>query len=268
MVVPLTMLRKRYCSPDRKSEPDCFSASEERVLKDVYNRTSGKRPVKSLRELKSRLKTHPACFVSAFAKLGVDAHTLQVLKGFTEKAHLPQGPDTPDAWLWSNHILSTMARWVRVLPKTFTFLGAMPADFYGNPKLLIQAIRKSRSGDSLGVVMNTDPSHKAGQHWVGMLLSKSGSNVNLEYFDALGDFPNRYTRSVLKTVPGLSVVEINQVEHQKGDGQCGVFSVYYILSRVLGVYSTMKDFNDHSHTDASMKTFRPMLFRPKNLCDD
>ncbi len=251
-----------YCSPDRE-RANCFTKDEERYMIKLYNRLSPRRTLRSLTEL----RVPSACLVSEFAKLGVPNGTLKILKRMTERAHLPRGPGDEDAWLWSTHISATMAKWVRTLPPTFKFLGAVPADFYRKGELLAQVLRDSRPGSLFGMVVNTDPSHRAGEHWVAMLIEKTRSGAHVEYFDAVGESPNRYVKAVLKQLPGNVSVEVNTVEHQQEDGQCGVFGIYYLLSRATKVYNTMSEFNKHPHTDSDMKRFRPSLFRPVGMCE-
>jgi len=124
----------------------------------------------------------------------------------------------------------------------------------------------------LGCVINTDKSTGKGIHWFCIFVDFTDPHKwTLEYFDSAGDYPKgsvhrwlneqraklgaKYTN---KDIQVVDVTKSNQL--QKSTTECGVFSLWYIFSRLNGVphlYFSQPDATD----DKMMYDFRKFLFR-------
>lgn len=128
-----------------------------------------------------------------------------------------------------------------------------------------------------GVVYNTDPSNKGGQHWFSILLNFSTKGTDLdpymiEYFNSSGlDIQNIEFRKFLhnlafkisyETNKKMIFKKITNIQHQSiFSGNCGIYSLYYIWSRLEGV--PIETFNNPKKiiTDKMMEHFRKVMFR-------
>ena len=105
-------------------------------------------------------------------------------------------------------------------------------DFYGVvPCCIIEQFKKYNVA---GLIVNTDPHNKPGQHWVG--LYKEGET--LDFFDSFGreiqDFEEPFT-SIMKDFSNGLQVNTNRMQYQDDlYDTCGQWSYYYILSRICG----------------------------------
>jgi hypothetical protein len=123
---------------------------------------------------------------------------------------------------------------------------------------------------TFGVVINTDYSTGGGIHWFALFVDmRKDDNWTIEYFNSSGSEPlteisawMKKTRLLLESkFPGKSITEIiaSQEEHQKDDHSCGVYSLYYIISRLSRV--PYKFFQTNKIQDTSMHKYRNFLFR-------
>lgn len=107
----------------------------------------------------------------------------------------------------------------------------------------------------------------------------------VEFFDPTGDNPNKNLKAFLKNLqnfvgckqnyptsslpsgkarsclePTTVNITISKTKHQRGNNECGMYSLYYILQRLSG--KTFNDINKTRISDSSMNHFRAYLFRP------
>jgi len=120
-----------------------------------------------------------------------------------------------------------------------------------------------------GVVINTDYSTGNGVHWFSLFVDMRTDNFTVEYFNSSGNEPlteigawMKKTRVLLeKEFPKKKVSDIivSKEEHQKDDHSCGVYSLYYIISRVSRI--PHQYFTKNLIKDSKMHKFRNFLFR-------
>jgi Ulp1 family protease len=118
----------------------------------------------------------------------------------------------------------------------------------------------------IGIVFNTDPHDKPGEHWVSMFIDVRAKVIF--FFDSTGDKPQRRIRTFMKMVKeqgdanGIPFKEyMNNVSHQRNDSECGVFAIFMIIHMLLGKM-TVHDFLDKKKklTDKYMQRFRRKFF--------
>ena len=129
-------------------------------------------------------------------------------------------------------LMTTLDRWQRQAPRT-------EAD--------VVAISRCVEGALVG----------GGKH-------SSADVLTIEYFDSTGSPPNKRIAKTLKMIMAerpCSVMKVNDFEHQKGDTECGVYSMYFILQRLQNV--SFEELRATRITDKSMNDYREELFRPR-----
>jgi hypothetical protein len=178
------------------------------------------------------------------------------LKQFTFKPKMTKGRYS---WLSTGDINNVMRQYEK-FDNTFFFFGALPSDFYKYASIDTNLLYKY---SLLAVVFNLDEHHQKGSHWVSLVIDNNIHSI--EYFDSVGDPPNENIKRFISLIrPYLSgyTVRINTVKHQYKNSECGIYSVFYIIQRLLG-YSFQKLSNDVIK-DKAMNKFRDHIFRPKN----
>jgi hypothetical protein len=159
--------------------------------------------------------------------------------------------------------------------KCFEFIGPSPIDYdtqvmYGEcvwDELckfdLKEQIKKGKT--KIGIIFNLDPHYKGGSHWVSLFMNiKKGT---IFYFDSAGDdIPKQITKFVNNVIDQgkkndiFFVFDKNYpVEHQYGNTECGVYSLYFIVhmleDKITGHY-----LKTHILKDSYIEKFRDIYF--------
>jgi len=198
------------------------------------------------------------------------AYTSSVDKLKKEKFK-PDGPWKDDTWLNNFNIDDVLDQWTNVYPG-FVHIPFQMRDFdKKNTELAkVDLYTKYKEGmKSFGVVLNTDYSSGGGIHWFAIYGDFSDpNNVTLEYFNSSGTLPLKEVQNWLYSTKALleshdlkvKVIIVSRIEHQKSDTECGVFSLWYIWSRLNGISYVYFD-KSKAVTDDMMYTFRRHLYR-------
>ena len=134
----------------------------------------------------------------------------------------------------------------------------------------------------IGCILNSDTQkdcigkQSCGSHWICIFIDcrkPMDTDWSIEYFDSVGKPPiygdiaewiEQFKIKLLKYRKnqnhiGQIQVEINNVEHQKQNNECGVYCLYYIRARVEGI--PCPRFSNRIIPDHVMINFRRHLFR-------
>ena len=189
----------------------------------------------------------------------------------------PEGPANSTEWLNNDNIDFVLHQWAKIYPG-FLHIPFQMIDFDEQQTRLSQLdlVSEYEKGmRKMGCVINTDKSSGRGIHWfcvfVDMTDDKPNGHWTLEYFDSAGEYPKRSVHAWLnkqraalaekypnKRVEVIDVTKSNQL--QKSTTECGVFSLWYILSRLNGI--SHRYFSQPSAiNDDMMYKFRRFLFR-------
>jgi len=197
-----------------------------------------------------------------------------------ENAYAPISPKewitNPNEWLSSVDIIKVMKQYEEAYP-CFDFIGPSPIDYdtkmiYGNyvwPELanfnLNQQLKDGKT--KIGVIFNTDPHTKDGSHWVSLFINIKKKIIF--FYDSVGNnIPSRIKKFVDNVIqqgermnPPIHFVfdQNNKIEHQKGDGQCGIYSIFFII-HMLQDKITPKYLKTHILTDKYMQNLRKIYF--------
>lgn len=176
-----------------------------------------------------------------------------------------------DRWKWlSTMDINYVLKQYEHFDSTFKFLGAQPCDFLELiNKKDINNILNDKNIKKIGIVLNWDTHNNRGSHWVSIFIDKNEKIPTIEYFDSTGDSPNdnkwiKKTLNYLKNSKTLknSNLLINKMEHQKGNTECGVYSIYFIIQRILG--NDFKSITEKIVDDNDMNLFRDFIFQLDN----
>jgi hypothetical protein len=149
-------------------------------------------------------------------------------------------------WLSSLDIESVMKQYEKYY-KCFEFLGPSPIDFdhhklYGECvweelcKLNLSDMIK-RHKNKIGIILNTDPHYKEGEHWIAMFINIKQKYII--YFDSNGNTPPPQVTKLIDNITkqgkqiGIEFdVLINELEHQQTDSECGMYCLYFIIQMI------------------------------------
>lgn len=181
-----------------------------------------------------------------------------------------EGPHDSTEWLSNYNIDKTLEKYVLKYnsdgKKVFHHITYHMMDFYEtNSELANLDINHISQFDFVGCVLNTDVSTGPGQHWVVFFLDNK--NKTIEYFDSAGapatpevqrlqvDLADKFNQKNMK----YKKIQVTSLVHQKKNTECGVYSLFYIISRLSGIPYT---FFEHTRVpDEKMEEFRKSLFR-------
>lgn len=123
---------------------------------------------------------------------------------------------------------------------------------------------------TFGVVLNTDYSTGKGMHWFSIFLDFRVEPFTIEYFNSSGEkalpeikewmIKTKHKLQMLFSKP-ICDIEVSKIQHQFDNSSCGVYSIYYIYSRLKNI--PWKNFRDTRVPDKKMHDFRIFLFNEK-----
>jgi len=197
-----------------------------------------------------------------------------------QSRYKPKIPRTRYQWLKTTDIDKVIRPYEEIYPD-FKYLATVPLDFdklrnfrlsYLNYCTLYNKDGKRK----IGAVFNLDTSDKRGSHWVSMFADLDKHYV--AFFDSVGvrNPPreitllmnsikrqiercahHRFNRYVANNVN----LKVNRRNIQKGNTECGVFCIYFILKCLEGA-TPDEIFDDPYLSDRTVNYFRGKIFRP------
>jgi hypothetical protein len=244
---------KLNCSPKNKNTNyTCYSNSDLYKLKNMWNARHPDRPINTkntkqiwmlLKEYYATICNKESCWVRQMTKNSKQEQELL-------DAFAPESPKewnkNPNEWLSSIDILQVMNQYEKKY-KCFDFLGPSPIDYdahklYGKcvwEELCHFNLEKhlQKKHNKIGVIFNLDPHYKGGSHWVSLFINIK--NKTIFFFDSTGEqIPpqiNKFVNVVIeqgKQLPTPINFKFDQnypVEHQYGNTECGIYSIFFII---------------------------------------
>jgi Ulp1 protease family, C-terminal catalytic domain len=278
------------CAPRDQTDPDitetndysCYSSKSLEKLKTLWNKRHPDQKIEdtdpraiwaALKNNMNRVCHQEACWLrQSFATSGMDKEMLHYT--FAPQAPKEWKKDIHE-WLSSIDIANSLKQYEHAVP-SFLFIGPSPVDFdevledgecVWNELCKFDIMKHVKNGKyKIGVVFNTDPHDKPGEHWVSLFIDVRAKVIF--FFDSTGDKPQRRIRKFMKMVReqgdanGIPFKEyINDIHHQSNDSECGVYCIFMIIHMLLGKM-TVHDFLDKKKklTDKYMQRFRRKFF--------
>ena len=278
-------LNKVNCSPkDKKDIKDftCYTVSSLFKLRDKWNVRHPYEKIttndpKKIHELLSNylsdLCNKESCWLKQNHEFG------QIDENFKD-SFAPESPyewkKNPNEWLSSIDIIKVMKQYEKAY-KCFDFIGPSPIDFdkkklYGQcvwEELcnfnLKQQIKQGKT--KIGIIFNTDPHNLPGEHWISMFINiKKGK---IFFFDSVGrtapneikNFVEKIKKQGEQLVPRINFKydENHPVEHQYGNTECGIYSIFFIV-HMLEDKLTEHYLKTHLLKDKYMEKFRKIYY--------
>ena len=281
----LKSLEKLNCSPKDKKEINgftCYTDKSLYKLRDLWNarhpdvkiNTNNTKEIHSLlTEYLSGVCNKESCWLKQKNEFGPVSHDMT-------DSFAPESPDewkeNPNEWLSSVDIMKVMKQYEKAY-KCFDFIGPTPIDF-DTRKLYGECVWEELCNFSLadqikngktkiGIIFNTDPHNRPGQHWISMFINiKSGF---IFFFDSTGEKPSAEIMKLVNRVKeqGLSLspkkvfkFDSNSgIEHQYGNTECGIYSLFFIV-HMLEDKMTEHYLKTHIIKDDYMQKFRKVYF--------
>ena len=277
--------KKINCSPKPKSELNdftCYTNDSLLNLRDHWNarhpdvKIHSNSPKEIHRELTEHLKdicNNEACWLKQKDAFG---HLENELSDSFAPESPPEWKKNPNEWLSSVDIMKVMKQYEKAY-KYFDFMGPTPINFdsrklYGEcvwEELCKFDLQKliDKGKTMIGIIFNTDPDNKPGQHWISMFINIKKKIIF--FFDSTGDRAPREVMELVKRVQqqGLSLkrpirfkFDSNEgIEHQYGNTECGIYSIYFIV-HMLENKMTEHYIKTHILKDEYMEKFRKIYF--------
>lgn len=277
---------KLNCSPENKNanlnSHTCYSDEDLHKLRDIWNARHPDKPIQTndSKEIWETIKKHyqttcnkESCWIKQMVK------NSKLEKELME-SFAPESPDdwkkNPNEWLSSVDILQVMSQYEKKY-KCFDFMGPSPID-YDTHKLYGECVWEElchfnladqiKNGKTkIGIVFNTDPHYKGGSHWISLFINiKKGT---IFFFDSAGDkIPDQIMKFVnnvmeqghsLKKRIDFTFDQNYPVEHQYGNTECGIYSLFFI-AHMLEDKITTHYLKTHVLKDKYMENFRNIYF--------
>ena len=260
--------KKMNCSPMVKDKtPVKDSCLPEDILlkiKNSYNEHHIDNPIKKTdfneiwQELKQNLDCNKEdCWLK-------ELNDKQMRKNIDKMIFAPDQPPewkhNPDEWLSNYDILDVLKQYEKTY-KNFKFIGPTPIDFDSRPidmsgycvwEELCNFSLKELLDDNkrqIGIIFNLDKHDQDGSHWVSLFIDLDDKFIF--YFDSAGDIvPNEISVLIDRIIKQGKELD-NQIifdykkenkplEHQRGNTECGMYSLYFIITMLSGETNNKK----------------------------
>jgi len=172
----------------------------------------------------------------------------------------------PNEWLSNFDILNVLEQYEQTY-KEFEFIGPTPIDF---DKVLSHRNRNHSSNESsrqcvynelcrfnlahqikrgktqIGIIFNLSPHTSSGSHWVSLYVDMKSRVVF--YFDSAGDAIPAEINALVERIQDqakalkrpLKFYQNSPTEHQFGNTECGVYSLFFIITMLTGKVKTKR----------------------------
>jgi hypothetical protein len=196
---------------------------------------------------------------------------------------MPRAPEGGKyGWLSTLDIKYVLAQYMRIHPD-FLALGPVAIDFCADSdnEVCDLNLKQVRQGGKtqIGIVFNTDPSTKNGQHWICMYIDLRPAKPDewsINYFDSYGKAPlapeiRRLIDNLQRQNNGRFKLDLNcsdvsgictrSIRQQKQNSECGMYCIIFITERLFG--RSWDYLLTHGLTDEEVNSRRSLFFRPR-----
>jgi hypothetical protein len=193
-----------YCAPQYAGQKICYSKDVLGKMVEAWNdehpddKIEYDRKMKKYqlwKKLRERLSGEQWCW------LGQDMFSnIEGLEDFFK----PPQPyrNGLNTWLSTRDINDVMHQYEKIYPE-FIFLGAVPIDFEQlyNPVSSFDINDKNiKNGkiQKIGMIFNTDPHTKSGEHWIAMFINVPKKYI--KFFDSTGNPPSKEVKELIEKI--------------------------------------------------------------------
>jgi hypothetical protein len=279
-----------HCSPLKIKRVDgsCYTDTVLMKIKNSYNKNhqdnkiKTKKPKNIWKELKERLNTCPTedCWLK---ELNENETTLK--KEINEMFFAPKQPSewkkNPTEWLSNYDILEILKQYEETY-KNFKFIGPTPIDF--DTKVEHNCVWEDlcsfklndymdKKINKIGVIFNLDKHNEPGSHWVSLFVDIEHSFIF--YFNSAGEICPPEIKNLVNKITeqgfqkNFKFYENYPTEHQYGNTECGMYSLFFIITMLTGETEFKKKltiddkidlFKNHKIPDKYIQQYRNIYF--------
>jgi hypothetical protein len=276
--------KKNICSPVSKlhkiTPSSCMTPESIIELKKIYNSENPDKQIqtnnvpKIIKQLRERYSCNAdQCWLNQIKNR-------KLREAIQKKIFIPEKPKewkkNSNEWLSNFDILNVLKQYEEAYP-FFRFIGPSPIDFnkkklYGEcvweelcKFSLANQIKKGKT--KIGIIFNTDPHDKPGKHWISLFINIKKKRIF--FFDSTGDKMPKQINDFIEDVkkqglllkPKINLVSDSNegIEHQYGNTECGVYSLYFIV-HMLEDKTTEHYLKTHILKDEYINKFRHIYF--------
>tara|TARA_Y100000389_G_scaffold158069_1_gene159380 strand:- start:689 stop:1552 length:864 start_codon:yes stop_codon:yes gene_type:complete len=184
----------------------------------------------------------------------------------------------PNTWLTTEDIDNVMEQYEKEF-KNFKYFGATPIDFHlknGKSCLISDLCNinikeiKNNNKTCIGMVFNTDPHNKGGQHWFSMYVDLVGKNMPkpaIYYFDSASPVNNfeDISQPIINLMYKIEEqcdfkldIFYNNIKHQNGNTECGMYCLHFLTEMLKGI--NFKGYLSRDLDDKIIEQFRNVFF--------
>lgn len=282
----INSFKKAQCAPKPKDELNnysCYSEKDLIKMKDLWNARHRDMEITDIepRDIWNALKNkmENACHTEAcwLKQKFMDNNLDNELMTYT---FAPKSPDkwkeNHNTWLNSTDIEKVMKQYEHTY-KCFRFIGPTPIDFdthIYDDKCVWEELcnfnlaKHMRDGiNKFGIIFNTDPHTKGGAHWISLFINLKKKFIF--FFDSNGmEMPKQikvFCDRVMKQAEELNIKlkldENAPFIHQEGNTECGMYSLYFIISLLRDTHN-YSFFKNTKISDEAMEKMRDKYFNP------
>ena len=156
--------------------------------------------------------------------------------------------------------------------KNFYFYGAVPMDFkkcsVSNLCNFNMEKHLDKGESKIGIVFNTDPSTKDGEHWISLYMDLGKHNspdYGIYYFDSFGRKPSKEIAELIQNTikqgekcKRKPLYFYNDYSYQKANSQCGMYAIHFIKKMLEGL--SFEEYLDTKLNDKLMIQLRNEYF--------
>lgn len=280
------------CAPSQikhyKENGSCFSLNTLQKLAAAYNRHYSDKienidslSYQSLKDILNK-KLEPLCKTDSCRAevigLGNDPAINQELRPKTPKTWLKN----PVTWLTNFNIEAVMIQY-ESLYTDFKFLGVYPVDFaFENTQKTclysemcdIDFKDLEKSYKYIGFIINLDKHTGPGTHWTSIFIDfiPSSKWYGMYYYDSTGKGAPTEIKEFYKMIKSKLTrsfkLTVNTTRHQRGNTECGVFSMYFIIKWLSSIHrqpekTTFEEIiKQDAINDRNIMKLRKVFFRP------
>ena len=261
-ITPTKNFKKLNCSPIIESErvfnSTCYNTIVLFKIRDEYNKNhhvnshiTGDDPLYIWNQLKTRLNCESEdCWLKEIKD--------ETLRNEIDKiVFAPDSPPewrrNPNEWLSNFDILDVLSQYEKAYPN-FHFIGPSPIDFdtqlknhnntcVENNLCQFELKREiENKKNKIGIIFNLDKHNQKGSHWVSLFIDLEHNFIF--YFDSTGDkIPKeinvlktrimKQAKNLVKPIH-LKYKDTNGIQHQLENTECGVYSLFFIITMLTG----------------------------------
>jgi hypothetical protein len=267
-----------YASLHKIGKNTCVTPDMVVQIKNAFNRENPNKPIqtndtrKIIETIKKEYKcSEDTCWLSTIKNASIR-------KQIERKIFVPEIPPewkkNPNEWLSNINIVNVLNQYEEAYPY-FRFIGPSPIDFatISNGTCITKEIcslhiNNISPKNQIGIIFNLDKHNEPGSHWVSLYIDHSTNQGNgIYYFDSAStDVPNEIDLLMKRFAEesGLPIVS-NSVEHQRGNTECGMYSLFFIIHMLLSnnrkkMFEQRFNSANHILKDSDVEAYRRIYF--------